>query len=143
MAAPTVRQIRAGLKTRLDTITGLRVFDTVPGQFSPPAAIVGMPERPETETFGQGTDRWNVSIWLVVARQADAQSEKAIESYLNPTGASSVRAAIYGDKKLGATVSDIYELSAEVVDFPLGPEGQRVTYIGLEFNYRILAAGKD
>lgn len=143
MAAPTVRQIREGVATRLDTIAGLRVFSSVPGQFSPPAGIVGMPERPETESFGHGTDRWDLSIWIVVARQADAQSEKNLEGYLNPTGASSVRAAMYADKTLGSVVNDLFELSAEATNFVFGSSGNEVNYIGLEFIYKILAAGKD
>ena len=140
--APTVRQIRSGFGTLLDTIAGLRVHDTVPGQFSPPAAIVGMPTRQPTETFVRGTDRWEIDLWVVVARQADAQSEKAVESYLDPTGASSVRAAILADKTLGGVVNDVHEVLAEPTDFVFGSGANEVRYIGLEFRYVILASGQ-
>lgn len=143
MAAPTVRQVRSGMADRLKTITGLRVYSTVPGQFSPPSAIVGMPTRPPTETFQRGTDRWDLVVWLVVARQADQQSEKALEGYLNPTGSTSVRAAVYGDRTLGSVVNDVHETSAEPVDFTFGTGDNATTYLGIEFRYLILAAGKD
>lgn len=143
MAAPTVRQIREGMATRLDTIDGLRPFSHVPGQFSPPAGIVGMPTRPPTETFQRGTDRWDLTVWIVVARQADLQTEKKLEGFLNPTGAGSVRAAVYADKTLGGVVNDVFETSAEPTDFVFGTGDQQVRYLGLEFTYLILAAGKD
>ncbi len=143
MVAPTIRQIRAGLGARLDTIAGLRVHDTVPGQFSPPAAVVGMPVRAETETMLRGTDRYEIDVWVVVSRQADTQSEKAVENYLNATGATSVRDAIYGDKTLGGVVNDVYEVSATPSVFPFGTGSNEVTYIGIEFRYRVLATGKD
>lgn len=146
MTAPTIREIRAGFGTRLDTISGLRVHDTVPGQFSPPAAIVGMPRRVEQETMQRGTDRYEVDVWVVVARQADAQSEKKVEGFLNPTGDDSVRAAIYSSEKnitLGGIVNDVHELSAEPTDFVFGPADAEVRYIGLEFRFTVLAAGKD
>lgn len=143
MAAPTVRQIREGVATRLATISGLNVFSHVPGQFASPAAVVGMPTRQQTETLQRGTDRWEVSVWIVVARQADKQSEKKVEQFLNPTGSTSVRAAIYGDTTLGGTVNDIFELSADVDEFTFGPSENSAVFIGLEFTYLILAAGKD
>lgn len=143
MAAPTIRQIREGAAANLRTIDGLRVHDHVPGQFSPPAAIVGMPNRPPTETFQRGTDRYDLTVWVVVSRQADRQSEKAVEGFLNPTGDGSVRAAMYADKTLGGVVNDLFEESAEPTDFVFGAGDQQVRYIGLEFTYRILAAGKD
>lgn len=146
MTAPTVRQIRSGMASRLETIDGLRVFDTVPGQFSPPAGIVGMPSRPETESFQRGTDRWDLTVWIVVARQADAQSEQALEQFLDPTGAKSVRSAVYGDKTLGGTINDIHELEAVPTDFVFGSSTRgRETerrYIGLEFTFHLLASGK-
>lgn len=148
MTAPTIRQIRSGFGDRLKTISGLRVFDTIPGNFSPPAAIVGMPRRVETETMQRGTDRYEVDIWVVVARQADAQSEKAVEQYLNATGATSVRAAIYADTTLGGVLGKgaMEEISAEPTNFVFGTSGQgksEVHFIGLELRFKLLADGKD
>lgn len=143
MAAPTVRQIRSGMKDRLATISGLRTFDTIPGQFSPPAGIVGMPVRRAQETMVRGTDRWELTVWIVVARQADAQSEKALEGYLNPDGSGSVRAAVLADTTLGGVVNDLHEIEAVPTDFVFGNGDNEVRYLGLEFTYTILASGKD
>lgn len=143
MAAPTVRQIRQGAADLLDAVDGLRGYSTIPGQFSPPAAIVGMPTRQPMETFQRGTDRWDLTVYVVVARQADAQSEKTIEAFLNPAGSSSVRAAIYADKTLGGAVNDIFEQRAESVSFVFGSGSSEIRYLGLEIDYLILAPGKD
>lgn len=143
MVAPTVRQIRVGMADRLDTIAGLRVHSTIPGQFSPPAGIVGMPRRVEQETYDRGTDRWELDVWIVVARQADAQSEKSLEGFLDSTGAGSVRAAVLADTTLGGTIMDLHETRAEPTDFVFGTGAAEVRYLGLEFNYLLLASGKD
>jgi len=141
MAAPTIREIRGGFATRLDTIVGLRAFSFIPGQFSPPAGIVGMPSRQQTETFARGTDTYEVSLWVVVARQSDRSAEKNLELYLNATGTSSVRTAILGDRTLGGKVNDVFELSADPVDFNFGTGDAEQSYIGIEFRYRVVAAG--
>lgn len=95
------------------------------------------------ETFQRGTDRWDLTVYVVVARQADAQSEKTIEAFLNPAGSSSVRAAIYADKTLGGAVNDIFEQRAESVSFVFGSGSSEIRYLGLEIDYLILAPGKD
>lgn len=145
MAAPTFRQLRAGFAARLDTIDGLRVHDTLPGQFAPPAAVVGIPSRVEQETFTRGTDRYEVDIWVVVARQADSASEKLVEQFMDPTGLKSVRAAIYADTTLGGVLpgGGLFELTAEPTDFVFGSGDREVRYIGAQFRWTFLAAGKD
>lgn len=148
MAAPTIREIRAGFGDRLRTIAGLRVHDTVPGSFAPPAAIVGMPRRTDQETMGSGTDSYECDIWVVVARQADAGSERIIEKYLNATGDESVRAAVYGGtvpRSLDGVLARnaVHELEAAPTSFLFGSEGAEVHYIGLEFRFEFIADGKD
>ena len=141
MAAPTVEAIVDGFVDRLSTVANLRAYAFVPGQFSPPAAIVGMPRRVQVETFSRATDTYEVEVWVVVSRQADVQSQKTVARYLNPTGDYSVRAAIHGDVTLGGVLggSAIHELRAEPVDFEFGD----TVYIGLEFTFQFVAPGKD
>lgn len=137
MSAPTVRQVREGIATLLDTITGLRVFSHIPGQFAPPAAVVGMPSLDFDSSMGRGLDEWSCDVWVVVAHQSDKHAEKNLESYLDPTGSKSVKAKLESDGTLSGTVSDSRVTFAEPVEFVFGD----VTYIGLQFTLQIFAEG--
>lgn len=137
MSAPTVRQIREGIATLLDGITGLRVFSFIPGQFSPPAAIVGMPSVDFDAAMQRGLDEWTCDIFVVVAHQSDKHAEKNMESYLDPSGAKSVKAVLEADGTLSGVVSDSRVVRAEPASFVFGD----VTFVGIEFTLQIFAKG--
>ena len=99
--------IRGGIATRLATISGLRTLDYVEGTIQPPVAVIGFPERIEyDESFARGVDRYVVPIRLYVAGTVNRTTNNALESYLAKSGASSVKAAIEGDRTLGGVVAD-------------------------------------
>lgn len=98
----SVSQIRAGLKTRLATISGLRAHDTWPGNFSPPGAIV-MPVGGEyDQVMGDNPDtvyKFEITVGVQLGKYETAQDK--VDEYVSPAGARSVRAAINGDRTLG------------------------------------------
>jgi hypothetical protein len=92
--------VRAGLATRLDTITGLRVYTypTVPNES--PAAIIYLDRQPRKVTFGGDYEAlFKVRIYLRKGTDAAAWAE--VDKYLESSGTYSVAAAIYGDTTLG------------------------------------------
>lgn len=139
MSTPTVRQIREGVATLLDGITGLRAYSTIPGQFSPPAAIVGMPSVDFDAAHQRGLDEWSVTVWVLVAHQSDRHAETSLEKYLNPSGATSVKATIEADGTLGGVVSDTVVTRADPTTFSYTDDGP--TFLGVEFELRVLAEG--
>lgn len=142
MAAPAVTDVRNLIAARLSSIPKLRGHGYVPGQFSPPAAIVGLPRIAYDETFQRGTDRHTYTVWVVVARQTDRTSEQQVAAYLSATGAQSVKAALRADKTLGGAVSDLHVVRGEPVDFRFGEAGQEQVYVGAEFEVVVIAEGK-
>src|SRR5262245_52959320 len=101
----TVAAIRAGLKARVGTIASLtgRVFDYRPGSLNPPTAIVTR----QTTLFDvtlDGADDSIFAITVYVQFGDDRVAEDNLGAYLDPTGASSVVAAIHGDPTLGGVV---------------------------------------
>jgi len=106
-------QVRDGLKTRLQTITGLRVYDLIPETPTPPCAVVG----PLDFTFdidnARGLDQANVDIYVIVQRFSDRAGQDKLDAYLAGSGSSSIKTAIEGDRTLGGTVNTLRVTGAE------------------------------
>lgn len=123
MAAPTLAQVMTGLETRLDTITGLRASGISPDQVNvsgnASVAIIGVPEIPRYHlTMDRGLQRLSFTITVLVSAQLDRVGQQRLAGFANPTGATSVVAAVEADKTLGGIIHD-----CQVVSFrPLGLE---------------------
>lgn len=106
-------QVRDGLKTRLQTISGLRVFDTIPENPQPPAAIVGQLDMNFDIDNARGLDLATVEVYLLVQRMDVRSGQDKLDTYLKGTGTGSVKAAIEADRTLGGACSTLRVLSAE------------------------------
>lgn len=109
----TVKQIRAGLKTRLETISGLRVFDYRPGSISPPTAVAARQTTSYDVTL-DGLEDHVFAVTVYVQVGDDRTAQDSIDDYLSPTGTKSVVAAIHGDDTLGGVVD--YARVTQAVD---------------------------
>lgn len=130
-------EIRAALKRRLSTVTGLRVHAIIPDSIHPPAAFVCMPERVEFDlTFQRGCDHWSIPLRIAVSRATDRGAQAALDAYLAGAGASSLKAALEGSTD-GADFIDtlrVREMRAYGV-FEVGG----VPYLGAELLLDIIA----
>lgn len=136
--APTIEQIMLGVETRLKTITGLRAEEYVPDSINPPCAIVGVPPVEYHATFGNGHMKLPCTVTVLVSAALDRQGQLKLAGYVNPTGATSIKAAIEGDSTLGGVVSDCKVMSFR----PLGIEEVGVVgYYGGVFDLLIVATG--
>ena len=103
MAATTATfsGLRTALATQLATIRGLRTAATVPDNPAPPVAVI-VPVNVEYDTsFGRGTDTYTFSVLLIVGRMSERSAQTTLDAYINPTGATSVKAAVNADPTLG------------------------------------------
>jgi hypothetical protein len=133
----TVSAIRDGLKTRLESITGLRAHDTVPGDFSPPGAIVE-PDEPVIvfdSTFGRGSDELYFSVLVLVQMGTVRTAQDNLDAYLSPSGASSIKAAVEADERLGGIVSFARVTRADGYGTY---EFNKVQYAGVRFRIEVL-----
>ncbi len=95
----TLTTVRDGLATRLDTISGLRVYATPPDSVQElPAAIVSFrgPVSTYDHVIGAADARFRFEVLLLVGSADESQAQKDLEPYMSPTGASSVKAAVDG-----------------------------------------------
>lgn len=139
MAAVTLAQIMTGLQGRLDTIAGLSTWDTIPGQITPPCAIVGVPDVPSyRESFGRGSWRPNPTITVYTSQGHTQAGQLLLAQLADVTGSWSVPVAIEGDRTLGGlavdcTVKSFQTLGAEFVS--------QIGYYGGVFELLLIASG--
>lgn len=106
----SVAAIRAALAARLETISPLHVYATVPGSPTVPAAVVG----PESGTFltydvafSRGADDLAFVVLVLASRADDRSGQITLDDYLAGEGPLSIKAAIEADPTLGGTAQDV------------------------------------
>jgi len=97
-------QIRDGLVTRLQTISGLTGYDHVPGQVNVPAATVSRRLTRFDSVMARGADDFEYVVRVLVSNADPKLAQEAMSLYLAGSGASSIKAAIEGDQTLGGVV---------------------------------------
>jgi len=104
---PTLSDSRTGIATNLGTISGLRTSAYVPDEPKPPIAII-FPENISFDTaFGRGLDTYTFTVQVIVSKISDRNAQSNLDGYCNPSGASSIKAALESDKTLGGLVQDL------------------------------------
>ena len=106
-------QVSDGLKTRLQTITGLRVYDLIPEPVTPPCAVVGQLDLTFDIDNARGLDQANVDIYVIVQRFSERAGQDKLDADLAGSGSSSIKTAIEGDRTLGGVVNTLRVTSAE------------------------------
>lgn len=139
MTAPTILQVMQGIETRLATVTGLNTSESHPGQITTPMAVVGVPPIDNYHvTMRNGTMDLTVPVLILVSAALDTVGQQALAAYANPTGSSSIKAAIEADRTLGGVVDDCYVQSFT----PLGiDEVNTIGYWGGRFMLYVAAGG--
>lgn len=89
-----VQAALTAIGTALDGIDGLRVFAYIPDSIVPPAAVVDVEEIVYDHTMGRGTDRATFVVTVAVGKAHDRSSHVAVTTYLEGSGAKSVKAAL-------------------------------------------------
>jgi hypothetical protein len=139
MTAPSIPDIMSGIETRLATISGLFVSEIHPAQIVPPIAVVGVPAIPSYHlAMRAGSFEINPTVMVLVSATVDVAGQHQLAAYANPTGSSSVKTAIEGDRTLGGVVDDCLVESFR----PLGlDEVNTIGYWGGVFTLAVYAQG--
>jgi len=99
--AATVSQVVSGLATRLATVSGLRTSTYQPEQLNPPFAFPVLNRIEYHRAFGGGDVQMDFTINVIVGRYTDRNAFSTLDAFLSYSGATSIRAAIEGDRTLG------------------------------------------
>lgn len=98
----TVSEIRSAIMTRLDTINGMRAYDVMPPSPEYPAAAVSMKSFEYSRDFDDGV-LYSFYVWVYVAAADLIRAQRALDAYLSPTGATSIKEVLESDPNLGGT----------------------------------------
>lgn len=103
-----IADVRAGLKTAITAITGLRVHSRWPNTVNPPALIItaGKDGLTEQTTF-DGRGSLHFDLVLILGAQDVERAQEALDEYCDFTGSKSIRAKVETDTTLGGVCEDL------------------------------------
>ena len=133
----TISQVKDGLKTRIETISGLRAFDYQPDQVNPPFAFPTL----DTITYHQtgmasGGVVMNFTVTLIVNRSVERTAQDELDKYMSFSGAQSLRAAIEADRTLGGVCDDLIVTNAENLT---NIDANDTLYLAVDFKVTVYA----
>lgn len=112
----TPSTVRANLKTAIQTISGLRVFDYVPDSTNVPTnnafAVVGQLAMNYDFTLNRGFDQATCNVTIIVGRMSEKDAQSRLDGLLASSGNGSIKAAIESDKTLSGAVQTLRVVSA-------------------------------
>lgn len=134
----TFSSIRDGLKTRLETISGLSAYDYVPDFIDPPVALIAPLNTLNYDaTMARGADTYAVPVILYIAKIDAQTAQDGVDAYLASTGSTSIKAAIEGDPTLGGAAMSVRVISA--TDYGEYEVTQGTSFLGVTFNVEVIA----
>jgi hypothetical protein len=130
--------IRDGLKTNLETISGLTAYEYVPDWIEPPIALVApLNTLNYDSTMARGADTYEIPVIVYISRVDAQTSQDDVDAYLASTGATSVKAAIESDPTLGGAAMSVRVISAS--DYGEYEVTQGTSFLGVTFNVEVIA----
>lgn len=110
----TPSTVRDNLKTALN-VSGLRVYDTIPDNVIPPAAVIGQLSIAWDLVFARGADSAQLDVIVIAGRMSERAAQDYLDSMLTATGSSSIKTKIEADQTLGGAVTSVRCSRAEPI----------------------------
>ena len=131
----TISELRQGLATNLQTISGLRVVDTLPDLVNPPMAMIGLTKVAYNQQNQRSMAEYTFQVTVVVGRVSERTAQATLDVLVAP-GSGSVKYAIESDRSLGGKAFETFipELSAYGAVSING-----IDYLSAEFSVQVFA----
>lgn len=133
MAMTNINGIRDALKNNLQTITNLRVYDTIPDIVTPPCAVVGQLDFIFDIDNQRGLDQASVDIYVIVQRISERTGQDKLDNFLAGSGNGSIKTAIESDRTLGGLVDTLRVISADSGTYTSGDQ----SFLSYRYNLTI------
>ena len=135
----TIAELREGIAVNLRTISGLAATALAAADpHAPYAYVLPSPTFIDFDSaFMRGADEYHFTVRVIAALAADQQGAQVLlDGYLNPSGATSVKAAIEADSTLGGKAFDLRVQSASNYGTFIVND---VAFLGAEFSVQVFA----
>ena len=133
MAMTKINDIREALKTNLQNITNLRVYDLIPDVIVPPCAVVGQLDFTFDIDNMRGLDQASVDVYVIVQRISERSGQDKLDNFLAGSGTGSIKTAIESDRSLGGLVDTLRVISAESGTYTSGDQ----SFLSYRYNVTI------
>ena len=133
MAMTNIPGVRDALKNNLQTITNMRVYDTIPDIVTPPCAVVGQLDFTFDIDNQRGLDQASVDIYVIVQRISERTGQDKLDNFLAGSGTGSIKTAIESDRSLGGLVDTLRVISAESGTYTSGDQ----SFLSYRYNVTI------
>lgn len=126
-----MKQIREGLAGRLGTIAGWQVSAWMLSSPTPPCMYVVPGETSYDLAMQRGLDGQEMRIVALAGLSSEIGAQLKLDELLAKSGATSLKAAVEGDRTLAGVVSDLLVTGASGYRTYAQPGGQ--AYLGCEW----------
>ena len=133
MAMTNINGIRDALKSNLQTITNLRVYDLIPDVIVPPCAVVGQLDFTFDIDNARGLDQASVDVYVIVQRISERTGQDKLDNFLAGSGTGSIKTAIESDRSLGGLVDTLRVISADSGTYTSGDQ----SFLSYRYNVTI------
>lgn len=106
--------VRDKLKAALN-IPGLRVYDTIPDNIVPPAAVIGQLTMDYDLVFARGADAATVDVMVIAGRMSERAAQDWLDKLITSTGSTSVKTKLEADQTAGGSLTSVRVVRAEPV----------------------------
>jgi hypothetical protein len=131
----SISLLRQGLATNLQTITGLRVVETLPDLVNPPMAMIGLTKVSYNQQNQRSMAEYTFQVTVVVGRVSERTAQALLDVLVAPSEGS-VKYALESDRTLGGNAYEVFvpELSAYGAVSING-----IDYLSAEFSVQVFA----
>ena len=133
MAMTNINGIREALKTNLQNITNLRIYDLIPDVIVPPCAVVGQLDFTFDIDNMRGLDQASVDVYVIVQRISERSGQEKLDNFLAGSGSGSIKTALESDRTLGGLVDTLRVISAESGTYTSGEQ----SFLSYRYNLTI------
>ena len=133
MAITNVNGVRDALKTNLQTISRLRIYDTIPDIVTPPCAVVGQLDFTFDIDNARGLDQASVDVYVIVQRLSERTGQNTLDDFLAGSGKGSIKTALESDRSLGGLVDTLRVITAESGTYTSGDQ----SFLSYRYNLTI------
>ena len=128
-----ISKVRDAIAKNIESISGIRVYDTIPDVVVPPCAIVGQLDFTFDIDNARGLDQASVDVYVIVQRISERAGQDKLDELLAGTGTKSIKTALESDRTLGGLVNTLRVLTAESGTYISGD----VTFLSYRYNLAI------